>query len=503
MSRRVAFIVIEGGLIMMIFLRLLFSIFFFVCFLSAVFAQQEAGRPIKETKAFVIDFREPFQELIVDIDENHFIESDNLILPIGSTTQIINNKKKIIDKRVIRPGMQIEITGDRFFSGTFSISKIKVLTDLEKWDFDIQGYFEALDGDKATIDGQVVKLLSGAMIRGKDALKGRTYTSFNEMQLGMQVKIDGTRRSDGMIYAKGGEAELNEFGGGDKRMLDLVRAGMLMPAKLEGGKGKVAGREVIFANDLLLQQYVNKIGNRLVPRYMKDMPADYPGKIIFRFAVIEDESFNAFALPDGSIFIHTGLLKKMHNEAQLAAVIGHEIAHVTHEHGRKLLEGAEKRQWLSLGAILGGAVLGSKEISAAGVVAVGALQNHYGRKEEDQADRVGLYYMTEAGYDPREAPKVWREIAKNTKQDAVSTFLYSNHSMARTRAKHLNREIANNYFQTDFTSTKIGAEDYKKNVGPYFGWIARPAAVAAPATIAPTKAPKGKSIKRGTSKKRR
>jgi len=437
---------------------------------SAAFPQREVGISFKKQKAFVTDFRAPFELLFIDIDQNNFIETENLILPVSVSTKVVNKKDKPLDRNLIRPGMQIEITGERF-NDRIEVTNIKLLTDLEKWEVEVKGYFESLDGDKAWVGGQAVKLEPGTVIRGKDDWKGKTFASFNDMQLGSQLKIDGIRRADGIVYVKGGEAEPNQFTGGDRKMLELVKAGMLVPTKLEGGKGKVAGREVTFANDLELQKYVNKIGNKLVPRYEKDLPGDYPGKRVYRFAVIEDESFNAFALPDGSIFIHTGLLKQIKNEAQLASIIGHEIAHVTHEHGRKHLEGAEKRQWLVLMAAIGGAMTGSREIAAAGIIAVGALQNKYGRNEEDQADRVGLYYMTQAGYDPRESPKVWREISKNTKQNAVSNFLYSDHSTARSRLKNLNREIAYNYYDTNFANAKIGAEEYKNSVGPHLGWL--------------------------------
>jgi hypothetical protein len=93
---------------------------------------------------------------------------------------------------------------------------------------------------------------------------------------------------------------------------------------------------------------------------------------------------------------------------------------------------------------------------------------------EDQADRVGLSYLYEAGYDPREAPKVWREITKQVKENSVTNFLYSTHSTARARLKNLNREIAYNYYGTDFGQTLAGTDTYMNAVGSFFGWIKKP-----------------------------
>lgn len=449
-------------------------------------SQAERTLPLKKTSAFVLEFRAPYNTILVDIDNTIFLDVDFLPIPISAATKLVNRKGKPLDRSMIRPGMELEITGERFFDRV-EISEIRLKTDHEKWDAEAKGYFEALDGDKAWIDGRAVRLNTNSVIVGKGAWKNKTFRSFSELSLGAAVKVEGVRRADGIIYANKVEAEPNEFTGGDQRMLNLVKAGTFIPTKLEGGKGIVGGKEVKFVDDLELQTYINKIGNRLVPRYERDLPNDYPGKKVYRFAVIEDESFNAFALPDGSVFINTGLLKQIKNEAQLAAVIGHEIAHATHEHGRKRLEGQEKRQWLSIAAVLGGAMVGSQELAAAGVLAVGALQNHYARREEDQADRVGLRYMVRAGYDPREAAKVWREISNNAKRDVIGNFLYSSHPLARTRLKNINREIAFSHYDSDFSHLKIGVDEYTRIVGGYFGWVERVA--PSPAGVPPGSIP--------------
>lgn len=439
-----------------------------------VFPQAEFRAPLAEKNkavtAFVADFRAPYDTMLVEIMENNATNHDSLVFKIRPETKIVNRKDKPLDRQLIRPGMEIELKGEQVGS-VIEIALIKLKIDHEKWEAEANGYFEGLEGDKAWVDGRAVKLNAGTMIKGKEAWKGRNYSSFNEIHLGAAVKVKGIRRVDGIIYANEVTAEPNELTGGDREMFALAQQGRLLPAKLEGGKGIVAGREVKFANDRVLQQYVTTLGNKLVPRYQKDIPLDNPARITFRFAVIEDESFNAFALPDGAIFVHTGLLKRVTNEAQLASILGHEIAHVTHEHTRKLKENP-MTIWGGLGMIVGGAILGGKAGAQIGAIAANATANKYSRTAEDEADRAGLFYMTQQGYDPREATKVWAEVAKNTRSDMVGTFLFSGHSSPVARRKNLSKDIAYSYYDTDFNRTKTNEAEYLRAVGPFFGLVA-------------------------------
>ena len=98
--------------------------------------------------------------------------------------------------------------------------------------------------------------------------------------------------------------------------------------------------------------------------------------------------------------------------------------------------------------------------------------------------------MANAGYDPREAPKVWRRLLDaQGKQSQSKTFFAATHSRPEDRLKNLNREIARNYFGKDFSRTEMGAEPYLVNAGLFFGWvtITAPPKAANPKSIAPTK----------------
>jgi hypothetical protein len=216
-----------------------------------------------------------------------------------------------------------------------------------------------------------------------------------------------------------------------------------------------------------LPAYVAAVGNRLVPQYLRDMPDNDPGKLNFRFYVVREDSFNAFSLPDGTIVVHTGLLRSLQNESQLAAILGHEIAHVTHEHSRREVERKIKLQNIAfIAGMVGGRDAGLLAQLIGGLVAL-----EYSRDLEDESDRVGLFYMANAGYDPREGPKIWRRLVEaQGKQSQSKTFFAATHSRPEDRLKNLNRELVRNYAGKDFSRADTGTEPYLVNAGLFFGW---------------------------------
>src|SRR6266571_7566869 len=92
-------------------------------------------------------------------------------------------------------------------------------------------------------------------------------------------------------------------------------------------------------DDPMLDEYLARIGDRLTPDQVRE--AGGPG---FKFGVIRDPTLNAFALPNGHIYVHTGLLARLDNEAQLAMIVGHEMTHVTHRHALSFTRDARNQQ---------------------------------------------------------------------------------------------------------------------------------------------------------------
>lgn len=135
----------------------------------------------------------------------------------------------------------------------------------------------------------------------------------------------------------------------------------------------------------------------------------------WEMSIFDDDTVQAFAMPGGRIGVHSGLLRAAKNQDQLAAVIGHEIAHVTSRHAnedvsRAMLSGVG----IQIGAILlgggnSGATYTAYEALQAGAVL--GMNLPFSRAQENEADVVGLEYMAQAGFDPREAVPLWQNMS--------------------------------------------------------------------------------------------
>lgn len=147
-----------------------------------------------------------------------------------------------------------------------------------------------------------------------------------------------------------------------------------------------------------LQSYVQELGSRLAA--VSERP-----NLPWTFRVVDDPVVNAFALPGGFIYITRGILAHFQTEAQLAAVLGHEIGHVTARHSVNQLS---KQQLAQIGLVIGAVVKPELQdylgVASAGL---GVLFLKFGRDDERQADDLGLRYMFRSSYDPREMAEVF------------------------------------------------------------------------------------------------
>ena len=164
-------------------------------------------------------------------------------------------------------------------------------------------------------------------------------------------------------------------------------------------------RQVEVVRDPALQQYIDNIGRRLAS-------TSEAGKFPYEFTLINDPSINAFALPGGPIFINSGLIRAADNEAQVAGVVAHEIAHVALRHATSQ---ASKANILQLPAAIAGAVIGQGSVGAQlGQLGLGlglnALVLRYSRGAENEADALGARMMARAGYNPLEMARFFEKL---------------------------------------------------------------------------------------------
>ncbi|HWZ44563.1 MAG TPA: M48 family metalloprotease [Candidatus Saccharimonadales bacterium] len=189
--------------------------------------------------------------------------------------------------------------------------------------------------------------------------------------------------------------------------------------------------------------YLENIGAKLVP-------ADLPENVKWRFRILRDSSPNAFALPNGSIYVHSGLLALLRNEAQMAAILGHEITHVVNRHG--YLENRSQRKKMVAINILaaaggvGGGFGGIGGVAASGILGglvpsvVAATIFGYSRELERDADVYGLHAMARNNYPPIEMTAVF-EILKTgyeVQLDKESRGLYADHPRLDDRIQYVN-----------------------------------------------------------------
>jgi predicted Zn-dependent protease len=190
---------------------------------------------------------------------------------------------------------------------------------------------------------------------------------------------------------------------------------------------------VPLVRDDALQHYVNLVGNWVA---LQSGRSD----ITWRFGVLDTEDINAFAAPGGYIFVTKGLYRLLDNEAELAGVLGHEIAHVTRKHHLKVLK--QSSLISALGQVAGSKAQNSDELvqnligNGAEIMARGLDKN-----AEYEADRVGIVFAARAGYEPWGLPEVLQDMAALPAKDERTSLLYKTHPHPADRIAALGESV--------------------------------------------------------------
>lgn len=187
--------------------------------------------------------------------------------------------------------------------------------------------------------------------------------------------------------------------------------------------------------DAALQKYVNQVGRWVASRSERpDLP--------WRFGVIETEDLNAFAAPGGFVIVTKGLYRKLENEAQLAGVLSHEIAHVVKKHHLKILR---ESQMLDLGANLIGQKLGKDNKTAQTLIGSGAeiCARSLDKNAEFEADRMGVVLTARAGYEPFGLPEVLQTVGQTAGEESSVALLFKTHPHPDDRLVKLDSAIGN------------------------------------------------------------
>lgn len=300
-------------------------------------------------------------------------------------------------------------------------------------------YAEWKQGGALIVDGQRVVANASTRWKGK-------FASVEAVPLGHEVRVKGVRQPGGDVLAveidvrpngtalfepevHQGSSELEGLWLRNRSAFEADSTGK----KIEIGEVEDSGRRV---------DRVRGIVRRVAPPYVDQSK--------LRVYVIDNNEWNAMAMGNGAIWVFSGIMNDMSDE-ELAIVVGHELAHYTHEHSRRQMRRGMWIQMASLATVAAAEAIDNRSLRAVAQVSsllgFGAWMNGYGRELEDQADRVGLRYAYQGGYDVSRAPGVWqRFLDKYGEGDKVTNFFFSDHSSASARRKHLEEEIRFNRY---------------------------------------------------------
>lgn len=449
------------------------------------------GQTLKDVE--IESFNEPYQTIVLNID-NRPVEYE-----ITEKTKYKSKKSNDVPTRYFKSGSYVDI--DYKIEGRSRVANsIKLLSDYTPGKEKVKGILESFEKNIAYIDGRKVILDGSTKIECEGSekcgcTKGMIYLGYDELRLGDFLEVKGEVDQKGGIIANEIEVCQNNKSETDEKLRSIVEASfndteakgvvapssiMVPPNSLHQGKIVVGAVEYTLAEDIRLQGYVNMIGNKVLPAYAKSPEYKERHDIFYRFYVLNNPIPNAFAFPNGMVFITTGLLKIIENEAQLAIVLGHELAHITYKHGAERMEKNEyfdnnivksstrvlvkelfdkdKSTGIKGGILDGleGAILATKPSD---------ISNLFNQDFETQADRVGLFYAFDAGYDIRQSLDFWRTMAEQTKnedyigklKDDFKDIFFSinvdtNQNLSESISEDITQKAAENYLDTVYTS---------------------------------------------------
>ncbi|MBF0227405.1 MAG: M48 family metalloprotease [Desulfobacterales bacterium] len=213
--------------------------------------------------------------------------------------------------------------------------------------------------------------------------------------------------------------------------------------------------------DPFIVNYINTTGNKIVSAFP-------PQPFIFKFYVIKEPSYNAFAGPAAHVFINSGLFESMDNEDELAGILSHEIAHVVCRHISQKISQSNKIQIGTIAAVVasiflgaGGAGTAAQALSIGSIATGQSIALAYSREDETQADQIGCKYLLKAGYSGKGLVSILKKI-KNQEwfgPDQIPTYL-TTHPGLSERLTYISSWVDINDVKDTQSSPKVNSYDF-------------------------------------------
>lgn len=308
----------------------------------------------------------------------------------------------------------------------------------------INGYADYYKNGVLIVEGQRIVADQSTVFKKVPNLAG--------VPLGFEVKVKGVRQPDGSFLAAQLEVKQNGMAMFEHDALSMTTAlenhwvsnGMMLMQGADGGW--MNGGQIISEGPGV--DRVRNIMARLLPPYIR------PDRV--RVRLVENESWNASAMANGAIWVHTSFLRDMSDD-ELAVILGHELTHFTYEHTRRQMK---QQMWVNLAAAAAGGVTNNPTAQQYIAMGFSAWRNGYSRDHEDQADRVGLRYAYEGGFDVEKGSRVWlRMLERHGESDKLTNLISGSHTRPSERYAHLQTEISVNYSSVptrpDHSSTEL------------------------------------------------
>jgi predicted Zn-dependent protease len=235
---------------------------------------------------------------------------------------------------------------------------------------------------------------------------------------------------------------LGSIGGAVKDTVDVVKT-MSMGTKEEMEIGSQVHPQILAEmggeyRSKAVGDYVNRVGQKLAAKSTRK-------GINYRFTVVNSTMVNAFALPGGYVYVTRGILSAMKDEAELAAVLGHEIGHVEAKHGvermQKIMLAEKGTKYAAKGGGKAGGALGEKALGELTKMFSKIAISGYGRKQELESDRIGIRLANANGYDPNGAVRLFQTLLK-LEGGKSKGGLYASHPETKKRIEQAEGEIA-------------------------------------------------------------